>query len=72
MLLAGADRLPPPDFLLVVVLDAIAAGGIVYRAPHYLQWQLARRPRRLLRVMGDGVAKRVQACRLANASEARL
>lgn len=56
VLLAGADHPPPPGFLLVVVLDAIAGAGIYYRVPHYLQWQSARRPRRLLRVVGDGVA----------------
>ena len=54
VLLAGADRPPPPGFLLIVLLDAIAAGGVLYRVPHYLDWQSTRRPRRLLRVLGDG------------------
>lgn len=54
-LLIGADFPPPPGFMLIVLLDAIAAVGILYRVPHYLQWQAARRPSRLVRVLGDGV-----------------
>ena len=39
VLLAGADRPPPPGFLLIVLFDAIAAGGILCRVPHYLRWR---------------------------------
>jgi len=56
VLLAGADHPPPPGFLLIVLLDAIAAAGILYRIPHYLRWQTAKRPHRLVRVLGDGLA----------------
>ena len=55
VLLAGADRPPPPGFLVIVLLDAIAAGAILYRAPDYLRWQAARRRHRLVAVLGDGM-----------------
>jgi len=55
MQMAIADRPPPPGFLLLVLLDAIAAGGIYYRVAHYLQWQSSCRPHRPLLVLGDGV-----------------
>lgn len=38
-----------------MLFDAIAAGGILCRVPHYLRWQTARQPYRLARVLGDGV-----------------
>jgi hypothetical protein len=54
-LFAGADHPPPPGFLLLAVIVALCAGIVYWRVPLYLDWQSARRPRRYLRVLVDGV-----------------
>lgn len=56
ILLAGADRPPPPGFLWVVLLDGIA-GYLVYRGiPVYARWARNRERRRKLRVLAHGAA----------------
>ena len=55
LLLAGADFPPPRGFLWIVLLNLIAGGCIYFRVPDYLRWQSLRLPRRLLRVVRDGI-----------------
>lgn len=53
ILLAGADRPPPPGFVWVVLLDAAAAGIVYWRTARYMGWcATGRNP--LLRVVGEG------------------
>ncbi len=54
ILVAGADFPPPAGFVLLVVLDALAAGCVYYRVPYYLHWQSVAWPRRLPAVLLDG------------------
>jgi hypothetical protein len=56
ILVAGADFPPPAGFVLLVVLDALAAGCVYYRVPYYLHWQSVAWPRRLPAVLLDGAA----------------
>lgn len=52
---AGADHPPPPGFLRVVLLDLAAAFVVYWRVPVYAGWSHARRPRRWLRALFEGV-----------------
>ena len=55
VLYAGADHPPPPGFILVVLLDLIAASLVFWRVPYYLDWMQTRQRRRLLWVVRDGL-----------------
>ena len=55
VLYAGADHPPPPGFILVVLLDLIAASLVFWRVPYYLDWMQTRQRRRLLWVARDGL-----------------
>ena len=55
VLYAGADHPPPRGFILVVLLDLIAASLVFWRVPHYLDWMQTRQRRRLLWVVRDGL-----------------
>lgn len=54
ILYAGADHPPPPGFVLVVLLDLVAALLVFWRVRIYLRWIAERRWHRLFRVMLDG------------------
>lgn len=55
ILYAGADHPPPPGFLLLVVLDLIAAIAVFLRVPVYGSWSRARRRHRIVRVLCEGL-----------------
>jgi hypothetical protein len=55
VLYAGADHPPPPGFILVVLLDLIAAFMVFRRVPHYLDWMQTGQRRRLRWVVRDGL-----------------
>jgi hypothetical protein len=55
ILYAGADHPPPPGFLLLVVLDLIAAIAVFFRVPAYGGWSGARRRHRIVRVLSEGL-----------------
>jgi hypothetical protein len=55
ILYAGADHPPPPGFVVVVLLDLIAAGLVYWRVPLYLAWIASRRRNALLFVVLDGL-----------------
>jgi FtsH-binding integral membrane protein len=55
VLYAGADHPPPRGFILVALLDLIAASLVFWRVPYYLDWMQTRRRRRLLWVVRDGL-----------------
>lgn len=55
VLYAGADHPPPPGFLALVLLDLGAACVVYLRVPVYARWSRARRPRRWLRALFEGV-----------------
>jgi len=55
ILLAGADRPPPPGFWRVVLLDAAAAGIVYWRTPVYAGWCATGRRNRALRAVLEGV-----------------
>lgn len=52
--LLAADIPPPRGFLLLILLDLVAASGIYLRIPVYQTWQATRRPRRRWLVMREG------------------
>jgi hypothetical protein len=54
VLLAGADKPPPPGFLLLALVVAIGAGVVYWRIPIYIDWQRTQRPGRFRRVLLDG------------------
>lgn len=54
ILLAGADRPPPPGFWRVVLLDAVAAGIVYWRTATYGAWCATGRHSRGLRAMLEG------------------
>jgi hypothetical protein len=54
-LCVGADHSPPPGFILVVMLDLIAASMVIWRVPYYLGWMQTRQRRRPLWVVRDGL-----------------
>ena len=54
ILCAGADHPPPPGFLIVVLIDLVAALVVYRRVPVYAAWAGARRPRRWLRALLEG------------------
>jgi hypothetical protein len=56
VLYAAADHPPPRGFVVVVLLDLIAACMVFWRVPHYLEWMQTGRPHRLLSVVRDGLA----------------
>lgn len=56
ILYAGADHPPPPGFLIVVLIDVVAAVAVYRRVPVYAAWARARRPGRWLRALLEGVA----------------
>lgn len=56
ILYAGADHPPPPGFVLLIVLDLAAAGGVYVRIPTYVRWSRTRRSHRLLLAVMDGLA----------------
>ena len=56
VLLAGADRPPPPGFIAVVLIDLVAAVVVYRRVPVYVAWARARRPGRWLRALLEGAA----------------
>jgi hypothetical protein len=56
VLYAGADHPPPSGFVVVVLLDLIAACMVFWRVPYYLDWMQTGQPRRLLWVVRDGLA----------------
>ena len=55
VLLAGADFPPPPGFLLLVFVIAACAAVVFWRVPTYIDWYRTQRPRRLWRVILDGI-----------------
>jgi hypothetical protein len=55
VLYAGADHPPPPGFLALVLLDLAAAFVVYLRVPVYARWSRARRPKRWLRALFEGV-----------------
>jgi hypothetical protein len=54
VLLAGADKPPPPGFVLFVALDAIAALVVWRRLPDYTRWRRDGVRFQALRVLRDG------------------
>lgn len=56
ILLAGADFPPPPGFVLIVLIDLLAAIVVYWRVPTYLDWSRTRRTYRLLQALGEGFA----------------
>lgn len=56
VLYAGADHPPPPGFVLLVLLVAVAAVLVYVRTPTYVAWAATRRAGRLWRVLGEGCA----------------
>ena len=54
ILLAGADRPPPPGFVWVVLLNAVAAGIVYVRSATYTNWIATQRRNRVLRVVLEG------------------
>ena len=56
ILYAGADHPPPPGFLIVVLIDLVAALVVYRRVPVYAAWARTRRPRRWLRALLEGAA----------------
>jgi hypothetical protein len=56
VLYAGADHPLPPRFIVVVLLDLIAAFMVFWRVPYYLDWMQTGQPHRLLWVVRDGLA----------------
>jgi hypothetical protein len=56
VLYAGADRPPPPGFPVVIVLDLAAAFVVYRRVRVYAEWSRARRPKRWLRALFEGIA----------------
>lgn len=65
ILYAGADHPPPPGFLIVVLIDLVAALVVYRRVPVYAAWARARRPRRWLRALLEGVVAGLIAAGLA-------
>jgi hypothetical protein len=55
VLYAGADHPPPRGFILVVLLDLIAASLVFWRVPYYLDWMQTRQRCHLLWVVRDGL-----------------
>ena len=55
ILLAGADFPPPPGFVLIVLIDLLAAIVVYWRVPTYVEWSMTRRPYRLLQALGEGL-----------------
>lgn len=55
LLLAGADRPPPPGFIWIVVAVGVSAVVVYWRIPTYLAWYRTRRPGRAWRVARDGL-----------------
>ncbi len=55
ILLAGADKPPPPNFIWLVVAVAFCAAAVFWRIPTYIAWYCSRRAGRLWRVALDGV-----------------
>ena len=56
LLLAGADFPPPVGFLWLLIVIAACASVVYWRVPTYIDWERARRPRRLGRVILEGFA----------------
>jgi hypothetical protein len=56
VLLAGADKPPPPGFVLVVGMDAVAALVVWRRLPDYARWRREGERLQTLRVLRDGAA----------------
>lgn len=54
VLLAGADKPPPPGFLWIVLTVAVCSVVVYWRTPTYLGWHRTRRPGRYWRVVLDG------------------
>lgn len=55
VLYAGADHPPPPGFPVVIVLDLAAAFVVYRRVRVYAEWSRARRPKRWLRLLFEGI-----------------
>ena len=56
VLLAGADFPPPVGFLWLVIMIAACASVVYWRVPIYIDWYHAQRPRRIWRIIFDGIA----------------
>jgi hypothetical protein len=54
VLLAGADKPPPPGFLWLALAVAVCAAVVYWRIPTYIEWHRTRRPGRYWRVVLDG------------------
>ena len=65
ILYAGADHPPPPGFIALVLVDLVAAFVVYRRVPVYVAWARARRPRRWLRALLEGVVAGLIAAGLA-------
>jgi uncharacterized membrane protein len=55
VLLAGADKPPPRDFLWIALTIAICAVVVYWRVPTYVTWRQTKRPGRYGRVALDGI-----------------
>jgi hypothetical protein len=55
ILYAGADHPPPVGFVLVVLLDLVAALVAFWRVPYYLDWMQTGLTHQLLWVVRDGL-----------------
>jgi hypothetical protein len=56
VLLAGADFPPPVGFLWLLIVIAACAYVVYWRVPTYIDWVRMQRPRRIWRVILDGIA----------------
>ena len=56
VLLAGADFPPPVGFLWLVIVIAACAYVVYWRVPTSIDWVRMQRPRRIWRVILDGIA----------------
>lgn len=54
ILLAGADKPPPPGFVVIILIDLLSAGVVYWRVPTYMAWSTARRRYRLPQALLEG------------------
>jgi hypothetical protein len=55
VLLAGADKPPPPGFLRLIPILLLCAAAVYWRVPAYINWSQTRPPGRILRVALEGL-----------------